>query len=69
MLSFIEFFHFISTCNVKFTSKGWTKEVLIELLVNSGLLKISANIYLFKVNNENTREMYGIYSKSKITPE
>ena len=69
MLSFIDFFHFISTCNVKFTSKGWTKEVLIELLVNSGLLKISANIYLFKVNNENTREMYGIYSKSKITPE
>ena len=42
MLSFIDFFHFISTCNVKFTSKGWTKEVLIELLVNSGLLKISA---------------------------
>ena len=69
MSSFIDFFHFISTCNVKFTSKGWTKEVLIELLVNSGLLKISANIYLFKVNNENTREMYGIYSKSKITPE
>lgn len=66
MLSFIEFFHFISTCNVKFTSKGWTKEVLIELLVNSGLLKIPANIYLFKANNENTREMYGIYSKSKI---
>ena len=70
MFSFIELFHIVSTYCVKFTSKGETKEVLIELLVKIDLLRILANIYLFKFNNRNLRKRCEICSKLTIkTPE